>query len=503
MALLEGEHRFLSTLAATTPAAKKQADAGIVYTEYLRSTWLEKSLWSSWSQYGLDQAAVRLKRPTEGVIPTTNHLESFNAVLKRKYIPRWQHSGNRLRFDIFIHHLILKILPEVFAQRRIRQHYATWVSKRFENAAGGNLLHNQPKQGRSSASSTTHLTWFENDEVREKKGFQIFAAGRVSQIPAGRPYEFWATCAATTANIADPNHVRYWLTIHPSGSATCTCADWLRRGGACKHLRALRCIVLQYARAPEESRIHYPYPFHFPTTRLEAEQIFAKNKAWYGPHYEASVTPFGNAAALAVSHIATSFPPPSMAVSNTSLPPSAIQSTLPPPPSSQSLTHPSSAAALNDHTLFQHVAGDTHNLDNSTDEVQSVSDNGVDVDDPVDISAAQENFPNSDAISFQVNQRLKHDLAKVLPLLHGISSTLESKPHVNLESEDLVEFRDLLASLGTQLTIEETNTARASTSTKGHGVPPSRKAHITDVRKHLLPPSPEQKQKRKKSYGVL
>jgi hypothetical protein len=124
--LLATEYHSLSTLAETTPAAKKQAGAGIAYIEYLRSTWLEKSLWSSWSQYGLDQAAVRLKRPTEGIIPTTNHLELFNAVLKRKYILQWQHSGNHLRFDIFIHHLILKILPEVFAQRRIRQHYATY-----------------------------------------------------------------------------------------------------------------------------------------------------------------------------------------------------------------------------------------------------------------------------------------------------------------------------------------------------------------------------------------
>jgi hypothetical protein len=226
---------------------------------------------------------------------------------------------------------------------------------------------------------------------------------------------------------------------------------------------------------PEELKIHYSYPFHFPTTCLEAEQIFAKNKAWYGPHYEASVTPFGNA--LAVNDVALSSPPHSMAVSNSSL---AIQSALPPPPSSQTLTHPSSAAALNDHTLFQHVAGDNPNLDNSTDEVQSVSDNGVDVDDLVDISPAHENFPNSDAISFQVNQRLKHDLAKALPLLHGISSVLESKAHVDLESEDFVEFRDLLASLGKQLTIRETDTAQASPLTKGHEIP-SRKARVIDV----------------------
>lgn len=123
MKLLEQEHASLSTLVCTTPAAKKHAEAGISYVSYLRLNWLDKSLWASWSQYGREKAAVVLKRPIDGVIPTTNHLESFNAVLKRKYIPRWQHSGNRLRFDVFIHHLILKIIPEIFAQRRIREHY--------------------------------------------------------------------------------------------------------------------------------------------------------------------------------------------------------------------------------------------------------------------------------------------------------------------------------------------------------------------------------------------
>jgi len=75
--------------------------AGISYIDYLRSTWLEKN---------------RDHQPNNQV---TNNLESFNALLKRKYIPQWSNSGNRLRLNIFIHYLILKILPEVFAQRRI------------------------------------------------------------------------------------------------------------------------------------------------------------------------------------------------------------------------------------------------------------------------------------------------------------------------------------------------------------------------------------------------
>ena len=38
--------------------------------------------------------------------------------------------------------------------------------------------------------------------------------------------------------------------------------------------------------------------YHFPTTHSEAELILCRNKAWYAPHYEVSITPYTNASAL-------------------------------------------------------------------------------------------------------------------------------------------------------------------------------------------------------------
>ncbi|KAF8508654.1 hypothetical protein JB92DRAFT_2732214 [Gautieria morchelliformis] len=72
------------------------------------------SLWNGWSHKGHLEASHILKIPIEGVIPTTNHLEAFNAVLKCKYIHQWKRAGKRLRFDLFVYLLITQILPGIF-----------------------------------------------------------------------------------------------------------------------------------------------------------------------------------------------------------------------------------------------------------------------------------------------------------------------------------------------------------------------------------------------------
>jgi len=86
--------------------------------EYLPSQLLvyRKSL-CSWSDYGHQIAAKILNCPLDGVLPTTNHLESFNGVLKRKHLHRWQRRGRRLRVDVLLRLLATKILPTIFEQR--------------------------------------------------------------------------------------------------------------------------------------------------------------------------------------------------------------------------------------------------------------------------------------------------------------------------------------------------------------------------------------------------
>ncbi|KAJ7934995.1 hypothetical protein B0H13DRAFT_1512496, partial [Mycena leptocephala] len=83
--------------------------------EYLSRYWLSFDLWASWSDFGCYTAAGILGCEFDGVLPTTNDLEPFNGLLKRKHFRRWQRGGQGLRVDVLI-----KILPAVFEQRRMQ-----------------------------------------------------------------------------------------------------------------------------------------------------------------------------------------------------------------------------------------------------------------------------------------------------------------------------------------------------------------------------------------------
>jgi len=95
------------------------------------------SLWHGWSQKGRMTASLYLGTSVEGVVPTTNHLEAFNGILKRKHIHRWQHSGKRLRIDLLVYILICQILPGIFQYWTLQDEYKSWLQSRFLSAAGG------------------------------------------------------------------------------------------------------------------------------------------------------------------------------------------------------------------------------------------------------------------------------------------------------------------------------------------------------------------------------
>ena len=84
-------------------SAAPAAYGGIKHIDYLIAHWMPVPMWKSWSEWGRVAASTILNIPIEGVIPTTNHLESFNSILKRKHLPAHLRSGHRLRFDSLIH----------------------------------------------------------------------------------------------------------------------------------------------------------------------------------------------------------------------------------------------------------------------------------------------------------------------------------------------------------------------------------------------------------------
>ena len=114
-----------------------------------------ESLWCSWSDYGRQVAAKILNCPLEGVLPTTNHLESFNGVLKRKHLRRWQRGGRRLRIDVLVKLPITKIFPSIFEQRLAEQNDTSIWESHMGSIPGGEALLKQKHSALSASINPT------------------------------------------------------------------------------------------------------------------------------------------------------------------------------------------------------------------------------------------------------------------------------------------------------------------------------------------------------------
>ncbi|KZT20536.1 hypothetical protein NEOLEDRAFT_1075528, partial [Neolentinus lepideus HHB14362 ss-1] len=266
--LIEDERSHFTALSKLgDPGAATAARVGAQYLDYLSATWMPKSLWQGWSLKARMVASTILGVPVESIITTTNHLESFNHVLKNKYIPQWQHSGTHLQFDFLIHILIIRILPEIFATRRHRQQYQNWVNLRFEKYAGGANLSKVLQEERrvlQAIQKGSKACWWAADRQRDESAVAILRAGLLNGITRDvSEHQFEAVCYST----ANPTSTPYRVTIHRIGYASCTCLDFVHRGGACKHLRALRIRLDAWV-----SSGHLP-TFYYPGTPAAAKEI--------------------------------------------------------------------------------------------------------------------------------------------------------------------------------------------------------------------------------------
>jgi len=115
---------------------------------------------------------------------------------------------------------------------------------------------------------------------------------------------------------------------------------------------------------------------------------------------------------------------------------------------------------------------------------------------------------NERAISLQEDQRLEQGLKKTLPLLHGIKAILDDRRERALpDTEDIKEFRSTIFSLYSHLSnppLTPQTTLSACLEPwpiVKFGTTPSHD-HSTGStgQKRLLPPSPESKQRQKKSH---
>lgn len=266
LALIESRRAALLEL-SNTVASSQAASGGIKHLDYIIANWMSLAMWRSWSDWGRIAASAVLKIPVEGVIPTTNHLESFNAILKRKHLPAWLHSGHRLRFDSLIHILITRILPGIFSHRQAQRTYIGWLSLRFSSHAGGIDLIDASDKGKAK---TVPVCWWEDpDPSRDAQAERIVSLKRI-EVMHGKFDGYQATCLSSKANARAIEPTRYTIEIHRIGMASCTCQDFIQRGVACKHLRAARKIINVW--------VHYGHSrsFLYPTSAREAHEIYLK-----------------------------------------------------------------------------------------------------------------------------------------------------------------------------------------------------------------------------------
>jgi len=423
------------------------------------------ALWQSWSEFGRVSASAVLKIPVEGVIPTTNHLESFNGLLKRKHLNTWLRSGHRLRFDFLINILITKILPAVYSHRNAQKQYKQWLADRFKDHAGGTNLaeiHAALAKERS-AQRNAPLAWWNVDPVRDATA-QNLVHFRQLIVSKMSPGVYQATCHSTAPvnaiQLAPP--ISYTLELHQSGSSTCSCPDFCLRDGACKHLRALRLIVDGWVNQGFEK------PFHYPKTRVEA-------------------TLLRNNIPILQSQPMTE-PPPTPLATPMLWDPAFIQSL------------GQDSTTLDDQEITDTIAEDS----------DSNSDSGADPTPPPsqqNQQTALTEIHHQSAIAIQIQQRLNYELKRLLPPLHGLGNLLTDASMQGMTSE-LEELSELLSSM--QVSVDRIRT-RSTTGAAPESLTPFQPSNLPSVitqsgkrsRPFLLPPSPERRQKRKDSHAPL
>lgn len=115
----------------------------------------------------------------------------------------------------------------------------------------------------------------------------------------------------------------------------------------------------------------------------------------------------------------------------------------------------------------------------------------------------------------QIQQRVQHDIKKLLPTIHGLSVLVSDSKGLS-RTEEVDEFegalitlsRDLLQALPPQSRTEPSSCSRqqrvdvrAPTQPMLRSLPALRNVGKRERPTGLLPPSPEARQKRKTSYG--
>ncbi|KAJ7768826.1 hypothetical protein B0H16DRAFT_1780867 [Mycena metata] len=250
--ILTAEMKTLLLLPDSKPVRKT-----LKHIKYLSEYWTTDNLWQSWSNYGRKVAAALLGCcHMDGVIPTTNHLESFNGVLKRKHLRQWQNGGRRLRVDVLIRILIIHILPSIFKERRLLREQSLRLAAQIRRLPGGESL----VRSHASKPTTPRIAYLLGNDARQQRATDLVNLRQIGMptfLLDGSGLSF--TCYSSEALEVESQPLQYTITILFTGVATCNCTDFRKHGGACKHLRAA-LIILDHLRSQKFQIPAIPIP---------------------------------------------------------------------------------------------------------------------------------------------------------------------------------------------------------------------------------------------------
>ncbi|KAJ8094574.1 hypothetical protein PM082_010580 [Marasmius tenuissimus] len=446
--LISKQSSYFDTIVSdNNTEATRAAQAGKKHLLYLNVNWMDIALWRSWSKWGRLTVASLLKIQVDGVVPTTNHLESFNGILKRKHLSRWFHSGHRLRFDFLILLLCTRILPGIYSQRQVRADHSLWLSERFKPHAGGVDLGEASHKRKDTTHSGACICWWSSDESRDQQARTIVSLNRITCQYTSDPSVFLGRVLSCKSN-----NVSYSLSLNRHGRASCSCLDFQQWGGACKHLRAMRLIIdhsLTLANAPLPF-----YPSSLDVALSVQEQVKLK-----------------------VPTSSSSNPPPPESVTAFS----AIQ------------------AVAQDHTGL-----DVEKEESEQGLEEDLDDLAGDLDESVYASFQPPPNLNEEqrrSINTQIEAKITHETSQILPRLHGLNNLLGDLPELG-DSTDISELEEAIRTTQTRIQALRVATA-ASLPLVAAASEPERGRKMGQKRlRELRAPSNERRQKRHQSHST-
>ena len=140
---------------------------------------------------------------------------------------RWMNSGRRVRADGLVVVLIKKITPFIFSRRRLQGALAEFQERRHAQFTGNSVPVVTPVK-------EPPLAYFTADSDRDLRAEELVTNGSVASV------EFRAGTLTAKVVSQDLHRMRaapYICRLWPWCDIMCTCADFVRCGGFCKHLR--------------------------------------------------------------------------------------------------------------------------------------------------------------------------------------------------------------------------------------------------------------------------